>query len=166
MRKVRGPIHHRGPGGRHAKSLLAGVAQCGVCGGPVKWFKRRTPRSGPVYGCREKGHVYVGAAWLEDHVSREVLAAIDKGRLAKRLRTNSRKAPAAQSDIEERLERLEIDYYERGIIGQDSYLRRREGLLRRLAAAQAEPPSDEGLPRELALHLGERWTDDYGRGGQ
>ncbi len=140
-----------------SKSLLGGIARCAVCGGPLKMFVRRPPRGGPTYGCRDSGHVYIGADWLDEHVTKAVLTAIDKGKLAKRLAKGRKAAPP--SDLEARLESLETDFYERGIIGRDSYLRRREGLLRRLDAAREEPIEQPNLPRELALHLDQHWTE-------
>jgi DNA invertase Pin-like site-specific DNA recombinase len=154
---VRGELQRRESGFRGgSKSLLSGIAKCGVCSGPMKMFARRPPRGKATYGCRASGHVYVGAEWLDDHVSQAVLRAIDKGKLAKRF-AKKKKPPA--TDVEVRLEALEVDYYERGIIGRDSYMRRREGLLARLAASREAPREDVRLPRELALHLDERWVD-------
>jgi hypothetical protein len=98
---------------------------------------------------------------LDDHVSSAVLDAIDTKKLLKQLDKQKRpKNVRATAELEARLELLERDHYERGIIARDSYLRRREGLLRRLQDARnAEQDAGVDLPRELAEHLAERWVD-------
>jgi DNA invertase Pin-like site-specific DNA recombinase len=161
---LRGVLRQRGEGYRgNSKSLLAGIARCGVCSGPMKIFARRQPgdREGTwsAYGCRDKGHVYISQPWLDAHVSSAVLSAIDKGKLARRF-DRKKKRPREAADIEARIEKLEDDYYQRGLLSEKSYLRQREGLLRRLEAAREDDsPRGGNLPRELALHLEERWGD-------
>jgi hypothetical protein len=119
-------------------------------------------RSGwAAYSCRERQHVAISKPWLDEYVSRQVLEAIDTGKLLRAI--SKRKRPRrtlASSEIEARLELLEIDHYERGIVSRDSYMRRREGLVRRLKEARASE-ADQGidLPKELAAHLSERWPD-------
>jgi DNA invertase Pin-like site-specific DNA recombinase len=148
--RVRAELAGRPSGYRGSKSLLGGFARCGVCGGPLKLSKR--PRW-VAYGCRDKGHVYINAEWLDQYVSDQVIKAIDVKKLAKRFPV---KRGGEAQGIEERIETLEIDHYERGLIGRDSYLRRREALLRRLEAAR-KTPAATSIPREIALHLPERW---------
>jgi site-specific DNA recombinase len=161
--RVRAELASREGGHRGgAKSLLAGLATCGECGGPLKLFGRRQNGSGDkvwaAYGCRARGHVYISQPWLDEHVRSAVLGAIDKGKLARKV-GRATKTNAGAADIEARIDTLERDYYERGILGRESYLRRREALLARLEAARTAPPTTPGLPRELALHLDERWPD-------
>jgi hypothetical protein len=64
----------------------------------------------------------------------------------------------ASSELEARLELLERDHYERGMVSRESYLRRREGLLKRLKDAR-DTEVDVGidLPRELAANLATVW---------
>ena len=90
-----------------------------------------------------------------------MLAAIDTRKLARRLARKRRPAQTrTASELEARLELLERDFYELGGMARDSYLRRREGILRRLEAARAaEAHEDIDLPREPALHLSERWPE-------
>jgi DNA invertase Pin-like site-specific DNA recombinase len=156
----------RGRTGTRAKrSLLGGIARCGVCGAGLTIVGDRRTSNGrrpwSAYGCRERGHVHISSPWLDRHVTEQVLAAIDTGKLLKRL--DRRKRPPqvrVASELEARLELLERDHYERGIIARESYLRRREGILKRLEAARtAEANAGIDLPRELALNLSERWDD-------
>jgi hypothetical protein len=64
----------------------------------------------------------------------------------------------ASREIEARLELLETDFYEKGMMPRDRYLQRREGLMKRLQDARnAEADVGIDLPRELAEHLGERF---------
>jgi hypothetical protein len=152
-------------GSRAVRSLLGGIAQCGVCGAAMTIVGTRPRANGrqpwAAYSCRERGHVSISAPWLDKHVSEQVLAAIDTGRLARLLAGRKRPARArAASELEARLELLERDFYERGIITRESYLRRREGILRRLEEARAaEADAGIDLPRELALNLSERWPE-------
>jgi hypothetical protein len=131
----------------------------------MKVFSRRQPgdreSTWSAYGCRDKGHTYISQPWLDGFVSSSVLAAIDKGKLTQRFKRQGkgRKSPKA-SDIEGRIDILEKDYYERGLLSRESFLRRRDGLLARLGAAREQPAEETtNLPRELALHLEERWGD-------
>lgn len=149
--------HRAGP-----KSLLAGLARCGECGGPLKLFGRRQNGNGDkvwaAYGCRERGHVYISQPWLDAYVSTEVLALIDKPKLARKTAGRTPRAPKT-AELEARLDILERDYYERGIVSREAYLRRREGLLERMEAAKEAPAPSRSLPRDLALHLDERWEE-------
>jgi DNA invertase Pin-like site-specific DNA recombinase len=150
-------------GGRAKLSLLGGIARCGRCGGPMTVIATRGVGRKPwsSYSCKERDHVSISRPFLDQYVSDAVLEAIDTGKLLKRL--DRRKRPTnvrAASELEARLELLERDHYERGLVARDSYLRRREGILKRLGAAKAaEVDSGIDLPRELALHLSERWPD-------
>jgi DNA invertase Pin-like site-specific DNA recombinase len=160
-----GQLAERGrTGGRAQRSLLGGIAKCGVCGAGMTVVADRRHREGrkdwSAYACRQ-GHVSISRPWLDDHVSSAVLDAIDTKKLLKQLDKQKRpKNVRATAELEARLELLERDHYERGIIARDSYLRRREGLLRRLQDARnAEQDAGVDLPRELAEHLAERWVD-------
>jgi site-specific DNA recombinase len=141
--------------------LLSGIARCGMCGGPLHVVARRRDRGG-AYGCRaERGHVNISQAWLDSHVSEAIVEAIDAGALVKRLERRRKRAAGtpASRDIEARLELLERDHYE-GMLPRDRYLRRREGLLKRLQTArEVEREQSIDLPRELAENLAERWDD-------
>lgn len=144
-------------GTRARRSLLGGIARCGVCGAGMTVVGQRVGWA--AYSCRERGHVSISKPWLDQYVTDQVLAAIDTGRLLRRLAKRKRPRRAlASSAIEARLELLETDHYERGIVARDSYLRRREGLMRRLGEARGQE-ADQGvdLPAELARNLTERW---------
>ncbi len=159
---VAGPLvealAERGRTGTRAKaSLLGGIARCSECGAGMTVVAAKKGRAGS-YGCKE-GHVSISRAWLDPHVTGAVLDAVDTGALAKRIDKRRKRRPAmASSEIEARIELLERDFYERGLIERDSYLRRREGLLKRLQQAR-EAQEDVGidLPRELAADLTARW---------
>lgn len=159
-------LAHRGrTGSRAVRSLLGGIARCGECDGGMTIVGTRTGGNGrkawAAYSCRERRHVSISAPWLDAFVSEQVLAAVDTGKLARRLARKRRPAQTrTTSELEARLELLERDFYELGGMARDSYLRRREGILRRLEAAR-RAEADEGidLPRELALHLSERWQE-------
>jgi site-specific DNA recombinase len=155
----------RGRTGTRAKrSLLGGIARCAVCGGGLTVTADRREGNGrhawAAYSCKERGHVYISKPWLDEYVSAQVLDAVDTGKLVERIvKRRKRKAgtPAAQ-EIEARLELLERDYYERDLLNRDSYLRRREGLIRRLVEArQAQADDSIDLPLDLAENLTERW---------
>jgi len=114
------------------------------------------------YSCKERSHDRIAKAWLDKYVTEAVIGAIDTGKLVRRLEKRNRtpSKAMASSEIEARLEILETDFYEKGLIPRDRYLARREALLRRLAEARdAEQDHGIDLPRELAEHLGERWGD-------
>lgn len=154
-------------GGRRRRPgapLLSGIARCGICGGPLHIVTRKKDRGDwGSYGCRaSRGHVHIAERWLDNYVSEAVIGAIDTGKLLKRIEQRRKKAAGTppSRDIEGRLELLTIDHYERGIIDRETFMRRREGLLKRLRAAQ-EAETDQGrdLPRELARDLGKRWPD-------
>jgi DNA invertase Pin-like site-specific DNA recombinase len=150
-------------GTRAVKSLLGGAARCGVCGAGmtvVAQSVRGGRRLRGAYGCRERGHVYISRPWLDAFVTECVLDAIDTGRLVAAIekRTKRRPGTPVAKDLEARLEILERDYYERALLDRDRYLRRREGLIKKLADAQRrDEPNDVDLPRELAENLVERW---------
>lgn len=149
----------RGRTGTRAKrSLLGGLAKCGVCGAGMTVTGES--QGFASYGCKP-GHVYIAKAWLDDHITQKVLERVDTGKLLKAI-AKSRKRPAAlaSSEIEARLEMLERDFYEMGTIPRDRYLARREGLLKRLKDAR-EAETDRGidLPGELARDLSKRWPD-------
>ncbi len=155
-------LAERGRTGTHAKrSLLGGIARCGICGAGMTIVGRR-PNAWASYSCRERNHVSIAQGWLEDRVSAEVLAAIDTGKLLERLEKRRRRArpSVASRELEARLELLERDFYEGNLMPRDRFLRRREGLLAKLAAAR-ESEQDAGLdlPRELAANLAERWPE-------
>jgi DNA invertase Pin-like site-specific DNA recombinase len=142
--------------------LLSGIARCGMCGGPLHVVTRKKNRGDwGSYGCRaSRGHVHIAQRWLDNYVSEQVLAAIDTGALVKRLEKRKKRVAGtpASREVEARLEVLTIDHYEKGIIGRDVFLRRREGLLKRLQKAKdAEKDVGIDLPRDLAENLAERW---------
>jgi DNA invertase Pin-like site-specific DNA recombinase len=157
----------RGRTGTRAKrSLLGGVARCGICGEGMTVVADDRGRDGrkpwASYSCHQRSHASIAKAWLDNFVTEAVIGAIDTGKLVKRLEKRKRtpSKAMASSEIEARLEILETDFYEKGIIPRDRYLSRREGLLRRLAAARdAELDHGIDLPRELAEQLAERWAD-------
>lgn len=149
-------------GGRAKRSLLGGIARCGVCGaGMTVVGERKMGRNRwSAYACRERKHVSISQPWLDEYVSAQVLDAIDTGRLVERIEKRRKRRPgtSAVKEIEARLELLERDYYERGMLSRDSFMRRREGLLKRLDEARRALTEDTvDLPRELAEHLIERW---------
>jgi DNA invertase Pin-like site-specific DNA recombinase len=157
-------LAERGRTGTRAKqSLLGGIARCAVCGAGLTIVGQRMGngdrKAWGAYACREKGHVTISRGWLDDHITAEVVAAIDTGKLVERLAKRKRtRRTRPVSEIEARLELLERDFYERGMLSRDSFLRRREGLLRRLAEARAsEENAGIDLPRELAMNLGAAW---------
>jgi len=164
--EVAGPLvsamAERGRTGTRAKrSLLGGIAQCEVCGAGLTVVATRT-RNGSqwsAYSCNERKHVSISRPWLDAYVTNQVIAAIDTGEIVKRLKARRKRSPAlASAELEARLELLETDFYERGMMPRDRYLQRREGLLRRLQEARgAEADVGIDLPRELAEHLGERF---------
>jgi DNA invertase Pin-like site-specific DNA recombinase len=152
-------MNERGRTGSRAKrSLLGGIARCGVC---VDGLTVKASRSGwAAYGCKP-GHTYISKGWLDEYVAERVLEAVDTGKLLTAI-AKRRKRPAAlhSSEIEARLEMLERDFYEMGQMPRDRYLVRREGLLKRLQEAR-EAETDRGidLPAELARNLSKRWPD-------
>jgi DNA invertase Pin-like site-specific DNA recombinase len=156
-------LAERGRTGTHAqRSLLGGTARCGICGSSMSIVGDRKAGKKPwsAYACKERKHVSISQPWLDEYVSQKVLDAIDTGKLIRRIERRRKRKPGtpAATELEARLELLERDHYERGIIARDSYLRRREGLLRRLQEARDAAASDDvGIPRELAEHLAERW---------
>jgi DNA invertase Pin-like site-specific DNA recombinase len=141
-------------GSRAARSLLGGIARCGICGKGLTIVGRHGGWA--AYACKEGNHVAISQPWLDEFVSKAVIAAIDVERL---LEVRARKPLALRSpELEARLEQLEKDYYELGAMPRERYLARREGLLRRLSEARkAEAENGVDLPVELAQHLGERW---------
>jgi DNA invertase Pin-like site-specific DNA recombinase len=165
--EVAGPLAtamaERGRTGTRAKrSLLGGIARCEICDGPmtvVATRMRNPEQRWSAYACKERKHVYISRPWLDAYVTDQVIAAIDTGEIVKRLKRRRKRSPAlASKEIEARLELLEVDFYEKGIIPRDRYLQRREGLLRRLQRARsAEVDVGIDLPVELAKHLGERF---------
>lgn len=109
--------------GREPKYLLAGVARCGVCGGPMKVSNGRDgTKSIKVYGCgwhRDRGNSVCSntlrrpvettdeaiIAWIEEHVLREdlildVLAEVRR-RLADRVKTQDAELPRLMSKANE-----------------------------------------------------------------
>ena len=155
-----GALNERGRTGTRAKrSLLGGITRCGVCGAGMTVVGERGGWS--AYACRERQHVAISKPWLDRHVTEHILAAIDTGAIVKRLEKRRRRPRGlASSELEARLEMLERDFYELGQMPRDRYLMRREALLKRLAEARkAETEVGIDLPRELALHLAERWPD-------
>jgi DNA invertase Pin-like site-specific DNA recombinase len=159
-------LAERGRSGTRAKqSLLGGMARCGVCGagmtvvGQRSHAKVRERVPWAAYACRERGHVSIARGWLDEHVSAAVLDAIDTGKLVERMAKRKRTPKAlGSSEIEARMEILERDFYERGLVTRDSYLRRREGLLKRLAQARgAQEEAGIDLPREMAANLANVW---------
>jgi DNA invertase Pin-like site-specific DNA recombinase len=164
--EVAGPLvtamAERGRTGTRAKrSLLGGIARCSVCGAglTVVATRMRNGTAWSAYSCNERRHVSISRPWLDAYVIAEVIAAIDTGEIAKRLKRRKKRSPAlASREVEARLELLETDFYEKGLIPRDRYLQRREGLLKRLSEARsAEVDVGIDLPMELAEHLGERF---------
>jgi len=160
-------MSERGRTGTRAKrSLLGGLARCGICGESMTVVADDRGRDGrkpfASYSCKERAHASISKPWLDAYVTEAVIGAIDTGKLVKRLEKR-RRTPSktmASSEIEARLEILETDFYEKGLIPRDRYLARREALLRRLSdAREAEQDYGVDLPRELAEHVAERWTD-------
>jgi hypothetical protein len=163
---VSGPLTaamaERGRTGTRAKrSLLGGIARCGVCDAGLTVVATRMRNGTPwsAYSCRERKHVSISRPWLDAYVTEQVIAAVDTGEIVKRLKRRLKRSPTrASAEVEARLELLETDFYEKGIIPRDRYLARREGVLRRLQEARsAEADVGIDLPRELAEHLGERF---------
>jgi DNA invertase Pin-like site-specific DNA recombinase len=158
-------MSERGRTGTRAKrSLLGGLARCGICGegmtvvGDDRGREGRKPFAS--YSCKVRAHASISKPWLDQYVTEAVIGAIDSGKLVKRLERR-RRTPSkamASSEIEARLEILETDFYEKGIIPRDRYLARREALLRRLSAVR-EAEQDRGidLPAELARNLDATW---------
>ena len=149
-------------GSRAKRSLLGGIARCSVCvaGMTVVAERTRGDKVWSAYSCRERRHVSISRPWLDEYISAQVLEAIDTGKLIRRLEKKRPGNAPRTSEIEARLEMLETDFYERGIINRDSYLKRREALLKRLQTARTDE-ADAGidLPRELAANLSERWPE-------
>jgi hypothetical protein len=113
------------------------------------------------YSCRERGHVSISRPWLDEYVSRCVVEAIDTGELVRRIKAHKRRRKGVPSrEIEARMELLERDYYERGMVPRERFLRRRERLIELLGSARDnERDAGMDLPRELAENLRERWND-------
>lgn len=152
----------RGREGTKAKrSLLGGIARCGICGKGMTVVGRAHDGPTGAYTCRERGHVSISLGWLEDHVTASVLDAIDTGKLMERIAKRSKRRPTVPAaELEARLELLERDYYELGSMPRERYLRRREGLLKRLQEAkEAQADAEIDLPLDLARNLSERWKD-------
>ena len=155
-------LGERGRSGTRAKrSLLGGIARCGVCGAGMTVVGLRAGWA--AYACRERQHVSISKPWLEAFVSGEVLDAIDRDRLIERIekRRNRRPSTPVAKEIEGRLELLQRDFYESGKMSRDSFLRHRDGLFAKLEQARKAAAEDEAVdvPRELAENLVERWAD-------
>jgi DNA invertase Pin-like site-specific DNA recombinase len=155
-------LAERGRTGTRAKrSLLGGIARCAICGAGLTVVATRMRNGTPwsAYSCNQRKHVSISRPWLDAYMTEHVIAAIDTGEIAKRLKRRKKRSLAlASQEVEARLELLETDFYEKGLIPRDRYLQRREGLLRRLSEARnAEADVGIDLPTELAEHLGERF---------
>lgn len=160
-------MSERGRTGTRAKrSLLGGLARCGICGKGMTVVADNRGREGrkpwAAYSCPQRTHASIAKAWLDTYVTQAVIGAIDTGKLVKRLEKRKRTPSKAMAspELEARLDILERDFYELGRMDHAHYLRRREGILKRLVVARdAEQDRGIDLPRELAEHLAERWGE-------
>jgi DNA invertase Pin-like site-specific DNA recombinase len=156
----------RGRSGTRAKrSLMGGTARCGVCGGGMTVVGRRerdgsrTPWS--AYGCRVRDgrqHVYVSRPWLDAWIKEQVIEATYRAPVVIDVPGRKwRRAAATSSQVEARLELLEVDFYERGFLPRHRYLRRREALLRKLEKARDDEQEADLPPPELPDDLEDVW---------
>jgi site-specific DNA recombinase len=138
--EVAGPLAtelaERGRTGTRAKrSLLGGIARCGVCGAGMTVVAKRKDGRGS-YGCR-KSHVGISqmtldafALGLTTGVRERMYEAL--GGELRRIRSQEKKTHRTYAEIEERVEQLDDDYHTLGHMRRDSYLRRREKLVKQL----------------------------------
>lgn len=144
------------------RSLLGGIASCGVCGSSLALSSTRAGRGGRwyQYRCGERGHVGIGGPWLDAFVTEAVLEAVDTGELLaalKRRKTPSRSRKA--SEVEARLELLD-EMFTSGKVSKPRFERSNAQLLAQLAAARREERSSGvDLPAEVARDLSGRWPD-------
>jgi DNA invertase Pin-like site-specific DNA recombinase len=146
-----------------ARSLLAGVAACSICGSGLGATSTRPGRPGWLgqYRCQQSGHVGIARGWLDDYVAKAVIDAVDTTRLVEAIRARQESGRTHKaSEIEARLAVIE-DEFDRGSLSEARYRERRSRLLDQLAEARHTERRDNGLalPEELARKLGERWAD-------
>jgi site-specific DNA recombinase len=142
------------------RSLLGGIARCGVCGGSMVVGSSRIKSTGRwyAYNCPTPGHAHISATWLDGLVSERVVEAIDTGKLAEAIKRHRKpKASRKASEIEARLALLD-EMFTEGKISKDRYQTSNASLLEQLAEArQTERHRGIRLPADLAKNLGERW---------
>ncbi len=145
-----------------SQSLLGGIATCAECGSSLVRGSTRggRERTWAQYRCRKSGHVGISGPWLDEHVSRQVIEAVDTTKLiaAIRARRSSGRTRKA-SDIEARLAVLEESFVD-GTMSEARYRELRGRILERLETARsAERQAGVSLPEDLARDLGKRWGD-------
>jgi DNA invertase Pin-like site-specific DNA recombinase len=117
------------------RSLLAGLAACGVCWAWLRQGKRDGQR---VYSCKESGHVHVNAEWLDEQVVHDVLRFVPKLLARKRAETEA-EPREDRAAIERMLAELEDDR-DAGLVSRERFTTRRARLLERLGRAGSESP--------------------------
>ncbi len=142
-------------------SLLGGVARCSLCGQGLRRSSTHAGRRGRwgQYRCRQVGHVGIAASWLDDHVSRAVLDAIDLKELTKRTRERQRHPASAEVlVIRARIEELE-DAFGDGTLTKAAFTRQRDRQEAKLAEAETAVAEEvvSAVPLDLARHLPQRW---------
>jgi site-specific DNA recombinase len=149
--------------GRPTTSLLAGIARCGVCGGPL-WSAYRRNRAGERserYSCCKRpgapncGKLGVVGEPLDTLVTDTVIAALAGPKLAQaRRRTRSRKRAGSQDHAqalaraEQRLEQLAIDHA-RDRITRREWLAARDDLHAQIAEHTRALDTDSGPRADL-----------------
>lgn len=130
------PSRRQQGSGRH---LLTGLVRCGKCGGRLR---TSTPGGTRKYGCPPKPEgcngVAILAESLEELVTEAVLLRLDTPALAEALANAGDDDSAAQAvvTVQARLDEL-ADMFAQGELSRREWLRAREGLERRLEAAEA-----------------------------
>jgi DNA invertase Pin-like site-specific DNA recombinase len=143
-----------------SQSLLGGIATCAICGGSMTLSSTRGGREGrwAQYRCSTAGHVGISAPWLDDHVTAQVIGAIDTGKLLDAIRRRRARTPSQKaSEIEARIELLD-EMFTAGKIAKARYERSNAQLVDQLVLARsAEADAGIDIPADLARNLAERW---------
>jgi hypothetical protein len=155
--ELRSRRHQRVP--TSARSLLGGIARCGVCHGPMRLSSTRAGRSGQwkQYRCAEAGHAGISGPWLEEYVSAAILDAIDPKALTKRMRERQRNPRAAEAAaLESRIAELE-DWAGDGTLTKAAFVRQRDRLLAKIAELGQGDDDAPDLSLEIARNLPTYW---------
>ncbi len=167
----------RGPGGGRQpprNSMLANVALCGECGAPLTTSSSTRLRDGTparVYACRARYHVAVSEKWLDEYVSKRIVAWLASEKTEDQLagspdeddRAEAEEAGADADRIQAEIEKLVAGLRKpMGRYAAEADRNRIAALEPQLedALARAERP---GLDSEVAGFLGpdagEKWHD-------
>jgi DNA invertase Pin-like site-specific DNA recombinase len=89
-----------------ARHLLSYIGQCGECGAPLAAAPRGAKRN--LYGCSERGCVFIREDWLDDEVTRRVIAILSSAEIYRARQGASDAAVlAAMAEADKLQERLD-----------------------------------------------------------